>query len=263
MSLSFSSAFGSFEIAAQGASLRSLELAGHQLLHDFQDSAAEWAAGSLMFPFPVRMSTGTVMNFEGEQYHWPINDSKHHAALHGFTTQRKFSLEHMSNGIKATLNYDGSLSHYPFPCELHVNYFFEGPGHFSMEFTVENLGKRPLPYHVGWHPYFRLGEQPKLEPSPTHRLLKNKFSHPTKKDVVEGFEWSEEVDGAFYMDELIVHTPQYSAHIEPLCSITQIFRPEGAPFVAVEPITGLGHPDFPWKKLAAGELQRFKSTIRL
>ena len=61
MSLSFSSAFGSFEIAAQGASLRSLELAGHQLLHDFQDSAAEWAAGSLMFPFPVRMSTGTVI----------------------------------------------------------------------------------------------------------------------------------------------------------------------------------------------------------
>ena len=263
MSLFFSSAFGSFEIAAQGASLRSLELAGHQLLHDFQDSADAWAAGSLMFPFPVRMSTGTVLEFEGEQYHWPINDTQHKASLHGFTTDRKFLLEHVSNGVKATLKYDGSLMHYPFPCELQVNYCLEGPKHFSMEFIVENLGKRPLPYHVGWHPYFRLGEQSILEPSPTYRLLKNQFSHPTSKNTVEGFNWSEEVDGAFYMDALIVKTPEYSAHIEPLCGITQIYRPKGASFIALEPITGLGHPDFPWKTLAAGEVQRFKSSIRL
>ena len=255
MFLSFKSSFGSITVASTGASLVQAELNGKELLHDFGDQWHQWASGAVMFPFPVRMASGTVMVFEGTEYHWPINDEKHRAALHGFTPWEEFELVELPNGIQASWNYDGSKEHYPFPCRLTISYTLDVRG-LTLGGCIENLGKTNLPFHMGWHPYFKT-IAPALSPSPIHRLKKNEVSHPGEKIPFEGFDWTKEVDGAFFMDSIELG----DVSIQPLSAITQVFRPANAPFVAIEPITGLGHPDFPWRIVPPGEADEVVTTI--
>jgi galactose mutarotase-like enzyme len=254
---SFRNSFGSITVASTGASLVQAELQGKELLHDFGNQWQDWASGAVMFPFPVRMSSGTVMKFEGAEYHWPINDEKHRAALHGLTTVEEFELAQIANGIQACWTYDGSKDFYPFPCKLTITYILSQEG-LSLSCRVQNLGTTSLPYHMGWHPYFKTNA-PALNSVPAHRLKKNEVSHPGEKIPFEGFDWTEEVDGAFFMDSVELG----DTTIQPLSSITQVFRPAGAPFVAIEPITGLGHPDFPWRTVQPGEADEVVTTIRV
>ena len=254
---SFSNSFGSITVASIGASLVQAELNGNELLHDFGDQWQQWAAGAVMFPFPVRMASGTVMAFEGAEYYWPINDEKHRAALHGFTPWEEFELAQLPNGIKASWNYDGSKDYYPFPCRLTISYTLDEHG-LTLSGRINNLGEANLPFHMGWHPYFKTNA-PALHPVPTHRLKKNEVSHPGEKIPFEGFDWTEEVDGAFFMDSIELR----DIRIQPLSAITQVFRPADAPFVAIEPITGLGHPDFPWRTVSPGEADEVVTIIEL
>ena len=254
---SFRNSFGSITVASAGASLVQAELSGKELLHDFGDQWHQWAAGAVMFPFPVRMASGTVMVFEETEYHWPINDEKHRAALHGFTPWEEFELAQLQNGIQASWNYDGSKEYYPFPCRLTISYTLEEHG-LTLSGRIENLGEANLSFHMGWHPYFKTNI-PALHPVPTHRLKKNEVSHPGEKISFEGFDWSEEVDGAFFMDSIELG----DVRIQPLSAITQVFRPADAPFVAIEPITGLGHPDIPWRIVPPGESDEVATTIRV
>ena len=240
-----------------GAALQRLNLGGKELLHDFKDEARLWCAGSVMFPFPVRMASGTVMAFEGSEYHWPINDERHRAALHGLTTWAEFELADLPNGIQASWTYDGSKDYYPFPCRLTIRYTLDERG-LTLSGGVENLGSANLPFHLGWHPYFKTNE-PVLNPAPAHRMKKNEVSHPGEKIPFEGFDWTKEVDGAFFMEKVELG----DVSIQPLSAITQVFRPANAPFVAIEPITGLGHPDFPWRIVAPGEVDEVVTIIGL
>ena len=254
---SFSNSFGSITVATTGASLVQAELNGKEFLHDFGDQWHQWAAGAVMFPFPVRMALGTVMVFEETEYHWPINDQKHRAALHGFTPWEEFELVELPNGIQASWDYDGSKEHYPFPCRLTIRYTLDEQG-LTLSGRVENLGKANLPFHMGWHPYFKTNA-PALHPAPAHRLKKNEVSHPGEKIPFEGFDWTEEVDGAFFMDSIELG----DMSIQPLSAITQVFRPADAPFIAIEPITGLGRSDFPWRTVQPGEADEVVTTIRV
>ena len=53
--------YGAFTVRSKGASLLALKIKGHELLHDFKHNAGDWAAGAVLFPFPVRMASGTIM----------------------------------------------------------------------------------------------------------------------------------------------------------------------------------------------------------
>ena len=251
----FSNNWGAFTVASRGASLLSLRIGGRELLHDFGNQWQDWASGAVMFPFPVRMSSGTVMKFEGAEYHWPINDEKHRAALHGLTPWEEFELAQIANGIQASWTYDGAKDFYPFPCKLTITYILIQEG-LSLSCRVQNSGTTSLPYHMGWHPYFKTNALA-LNPVPAHRLKKNEVSHPGVKIPFEGFDWMKEVDGAFFMESVQLE----SIKIDPLSPITQVFRPAGAPFVAIEPITGLGHSDFPWRTVAPGGVDEVMTTI--
>ena len=90
-------------------------------------------------------------------------------------------------------------------------------------------------------------------------MKKNEVSHPGEKITFEAFDWTEEVDGAFFMDSIELG----DVSIQPLSAITQVFRPKDTPFVAIEPITGLGHPDFPWRTVPPGEADEVVTTIRV
>ena len=41
----------------------------------------------------------------------------------------------------------------------------------------------------------------------------------------------------------------------------QVYRPAKAPFIAVEPITGLGHEEFPWIEVPPGQYREIRTAI--
>jgi galactose mutarotase-like enzyme len=255
--------YGAFTVGSKGASLLALKMKGHDLLHDFKQNAGDWAAGAVLFPFPVRMASGTIMAHNGQEFHWPINDEKHHAALHGFTVNRTFDITSNADSVCCRYVYDGYYEFYPFPCVLEIHYALGAQG-FSFKAIVRNTGTEPLPFHIGWHPYFKISENWGLSPKPTARLSKNKFSHPGEKIPYAGHQWTEEVDGAFYYsDNLQICNEDYILEITAIAPIVQIFRPANAPFIAVEPVTGLGHLDFPWLEVAPGQHREIRSAIIL
>lgn len=260
--LSYKNKFGAFTVASRGASLLALTLNSLEVLHDFGDSASDWAAGAVMFPFPVRMETGTQMHYNNKSYHWPVNDTKHKAALHGFTPWVDFDLTTIEAGIKAAYEYEGVHPYYPFPCKLTLQYTLGEDG-FRMAATVENIGKNELPYHLGWHPYFKLASVSAISPSPMFRLEKNALSHPCSKVPCSDFDWNDEVDGAFYMSKVYIEHQNYLVEIKSLSQIIQLFRPKDAAFIAVEPITGLGHSQFEWRTVNPGASDGVFTTIKL
>jgi aldose 1-epimerase len=261
--LSFENEYGAFTVGSKGASLLVLKISGQDLLYDFGNESGNWAAGAVMFPFPIRMASGHVMNYAGRQFNWPINDEKHRAALHGFTIEQEFQLSYANEGIKCVFSYNGRHDFYPFPCTLELHYALRKEGFFFKAF-VQNDGDRTLPFHLGWHPYFSVKSRWELSPDTTFRLAKNEFSHPGPKLSHAGHDWSKEVDGAFFFAENPrLSNEDYSLEISALASIVQIFRPAGASFIAIEPITGLGHPDFDWLEVTPGERREISGSIKL
>ena len=255
--------YGAFTVGSKGASLLALKMKGHDLLHDFKQNAGDWAAGAVLFPFPVRMASGTIMAHNGQEFHWPINDEKHQAALHGLTVNQTFDVQLNSNGVCCRYKYDGHYEFYPFPCDLEIHYALGAEG-FSFKAIVRNTGTQVLPFHIGWHPYFKVQRNWGLTPEPTVRLIKNEFSYPGEEIPYAGHEWAEEVDGAFfYSDNPRIRNDEYTLEIKKLSPIVQIFRPANAPFIAVEPVTGLGHPDFPWIEVPPGQHREIRTAITL
>jgi aldose 1-epimerase len=260
--MTFENEYGAFTIDQRGASIVMLRLGEQQLIHDFGREKYNWSSGAVMFPFPVRMTTGTIMQFGANYFNWPMNDTKHKAALHGLTPWVDFELTRDEHGITCVYEYDGNLEYYPFPNRLSISYALKAKC-FTLNARIENMGIENMPYHLGWHPYFKLDSSFALNPSPKFRLEKDEHSLPGKKVPFIGFDWNDEVDGAFYTRDICVDNEKYQFHISSCSEITQIFRPKGAPFIAIEPITGLGHKDFPWRTVAPHSFDEVCCSIRL
>lgn len=260
--MTFENEYGAFTIDKRGASLVMLRLGKRHLIHDFGIEKYNWASGAVMFPFPVRMSTGTVMQFGDNNFKWPINDDKHKTALHGLTPWIDFKLTLHDNGISCEYEYDGTLEYYPFANRLTITYTLESKS-FLLKARIENMGTENMPYHIGWHPYFNLDPSFVLTPSPKFRLAKDEHSLPGNKVPFHGFDWNDEVDGAFYIRDICIENENYQVNVTSCSEITQIFRPKGAPFIALEPITGLGHNDFPWRTVAPNSYDEVFCSIRL
>ena len=117
----------------------------------------------ILFPFPGRLRDG-AFTFDGERFILPLNDSTKQHAIHGFTLRNRwrvtgFSAEgdHASVTGEFNLRQDlpDALTLWPADFSLKVTYtLFRA--RLRVDSWVENLGPGPLPFGLGYHPYFRL-----------------------------------------------------------------------------------------------------------
>ena len=66
-----------------------------------------------------------------------------------------------------------------------------------MKICAENM-----PYHIGWHPYFKLDSSFALTQSPKFRFAKDEHSLPRNKVPYLGFDWNDEVDEPFMVENI-------------------------------------------------------------
>ncbi len=254
-----------FIVHSQGASLHALEWMGEPLLFPF-DSETErlhWAAGAVLFPFPGRLA-GNEMHTAQQTFQWPVNNADSASALHGLSPQWNFDLAYTAHGIRATYSYDGTLDYYPFPCEVQVDYSIEKDA-LVLEFSVKNTGHATLPFHWGWHPYWQLSDRWAFQGQLEQQMETNSLKQLLDPAPFVGLNWDTEVDRAFFVwgdVHLLDARFQLTQHYQSPAWV-QLFRPAGKPWLAIEPMSGLGHSASPWLEVLPGEQRTEKVTISL
>lgn len=119
--------------------------------------------GELLMPFVDRIENGKY-SFEGVEYVLPRNDPDTKNALHGFMNQKAFQeitmlCDENRASVFLSCTYEGNHSGYPFPFVIKVSYHLSSKG-FHCKTQVQNTTLGNIPVGMGWHPYFKLKENP-------------------------------------------------------------------------------------------------------
>jgi aldose 1-epimerase len=115
----------------------------------------------ILFPFPNRIRGGRYQ-WDGRDYQLPLNDSPPRNAIHGFACRRSWRVvDHGGNdaGAWVTGEFQGSIDVpdcrelWPADYRLRVTVrLFAGV--LQIEAEVTNPDTKPLPFGLGYHPYF-------------------------------------------------------------------------------------------------------------
>lgn len=151
-------------IPARGGCLTSMHIEDHEILDGYKTPEEvdfnRWGKSGLLYPFPNRLKDGTY-EWNGQRYQFPLNDTEHQNALHGFGMQRPLVisetiLEEDKAIIRMVYDYGGSLEYYPWPFHVELSYHMYAPDSFWFEIGIKNKADVDIPMGLGWHPYFHL-----------------------------------------------------------------------------------------------------------
>jgi aldose 1-epimerase len=149
---------------AQGANLVGLRLAARGQAHELLTPVPTEAqprhgyGAPVLFPYPNRVRDARY-TWQGREHRLPATPSGH--AIHGLVRDRAFAVE------QATADEGGArlrcvlraadcpdLAAYPFAFGLALTYTLSAGG-LRTQAEVWNEGAEPLPFGIGFHPYFR------------------------------------------------------------------------------------------------------------
>lgn len=118
--------------------------------------------GRLLFPFNDRIPEAFYEWF-GKEYQLKSNCASDGSAIHGLIYDQKMTVVNESadeNSAQMTLSFEilpDQFEGYPFQVFFQVQYLLTEEG-FKMNFKIENTGKDVAPVALGWHPYFKIGD---------------------------------------------------------------------------------------------------------
>ncbi|ELR71495.1 Putative aldose-1-epimerase [Fulvivirga imtechensis AK7] len=152
-----------------GARLNSLKFSttkdsGIEVIDGFQpaDDIAndQYYKSALLFPFPNRLKDGSF-SINGSTFQFPVNERERNNAIHGFIADKLFDVVAVNTTedeaeIRLSYKHNTQLHYYPFQFELLITYTLKAPGIFSIAIEVCNNSSEPMPFGLGWHPYFTL-----------------------------------------------------------------------------------------------------------
>jgi aldose 1-epimerase len=137
------------------------------LLYDdpdlFSDGRPTRSGIPILFPFPNRIRGGRF-TWAGKDYQLPCNEFGGKNAIHGFACQRSWRVvSHGTDAARAwvTGEFRGSTDApdctglWPADYQLRITYTLT-VGRLRLDVEVTNPDAMPLPFGLGFHPYFRL-----------------------------------------------------------------------------------------------------------
>ncbi len=130
----------------------------------------------VLFPFPNRIRDAAY-SFEGKDY--TLAPTKPPHAIHGFALEADWEVtDHAAGPDGATLaarfqiskQAPAALTSWPADALLEMRYTLAGRK-LTLDIVASNPSDRPLPYGLGFHPYFRLPIDPASDPSKARLVL--------------------------------------------------------------------------------------------
>lgn len=141
--------------------------------------------GVPLFPVVNRLDGGRYTH-EGELYQLPINEPELHNTLHGFLSELlpEVTMHECAAFSTCTLSYHYRGQHpgYPFACEVQFSFVLNNDASLELTMSVTNRHHRPIPFGIGWHPYFCLDRRVddlSLQLPPVQKLQVNERMLPT------------------------------------------------------------------------------------
>lgn len=119
------------------------------------DEVAVGAYGQVLVPWPNRLSEGRY-EFQGSQYQVPLTEPSKRNALHGFARWERWTVERHDESSAALGIVLAPRTGYPFALEVVVEYRLT-PASVEVSTRGRNVGRTPLPYANGFHPYVSVG----------------------------------------------------------------------------------------------------------
>jgi aldose 1-epimerase len=116
----------------------------------------------ILFPFPNRIRGGKFP-FEGREYELPLNDSTKTHAIHGFTPRNPWRVvgtgadaesPFVTGEFQLSRDLPDSRGYWPADFVLAVTYRLSESA-LAVNAVVSNPDQTPLPFGLGYHPYFR------------------------------------------------------------------------------------------------------------
>ncbi len=148
-------------LANYGATLNSYKYKGLEFVDGYSEVAQtkkQQYKGVILAPFPNRIAQG-IYNFEGATYQLPINRSKEGLALHGFLYNKTFSVVNQTtDSVSLEYLYEEELPSFPFSFKLCIHYQLKEDGSLIVSSDVWNNSTSKMPFGLGWHPYFKIGD---------------------------------------------------------------------------------------------------------
>jgi aldose 1-epimerase len=149
-------------------------VAGDELLYRdaaFFDELKPTRSGfPILFPFPNRIRAGRF-TWDGATYELPLNDPAGTNAIHGFVGSRPWRViddgadstqAWVTAEFEAARDAPDAVGLWPGEYSLRITHRLL-PNMIRIEAVVKNPGPKPLPFGLGYHPYFRVapfgGEQ--------------------------------------------------------------------------------------------------------
>lgn len=115
----------------------------------------------VLFPFPGRLRDGRL---PGSAVQLPLNDATKQHAIHGFTprvpwrvvgSEAKADSASVTGQFRLADDLPSAVGLWPSDFAFTLKYTLTR-GAVRVDATVENRGDEPLPFGIGYHPYFRL-----------------------------------------------------------------------------------------------------------
>jgi aldose 1-epimerase len=129
----------------------------------FADGRPTRSGIPILFPFPNRIRGGHF-SWAGKEYQLPLNDGPKVNAIHGFACRRSWRVTDKgadATGAWLTGEFHGDRDAadcrtlWPSDYRIRVTYRL-GVGVLRVEAEVSNPDAQPMPFGLGYHPYFRV-----------------------------------------------------------------------------------------------------------
>ncbi len=172
-----------------GATLRLYEVGDYAVIEGFdEDEGPTGGRGQVLMPWPNRIAGGTY-SFGGKQQQLAISEVQTQNASHGLVRWLNWQVvQQEPHQIILGLTIHPQ-SGYPFTLALTVGYQL-GPDGLQVTTTAQNVGTNPLPFGVGYHPYFTVGtaliDQAVLTLPAAQRLVNDERMIPQHAEMVAG-----------------------------------------------------------------------------
>jgi aldose 1-epimerase len=218
-----------------GATLRSFTVADRPVIDGFESN--EWShggRGQVLAPWPNRLGDGRY-TFEDVQAEAPLNEPAARNAIHGLVRWMPWKMASRAQNRVTMACVLHPTPGYPFTLRLQVEYRLGRDG-LTVLADAENLGGAPLPFGLGFHPYFTVGtpkvDTLRLTVPCDRRLVTDERGLPTGDAPVRGTEF-DFTDGRI-IGSTLLDTGFSALRREPDgCSRVDIGHPDGTTGVTV------------------------------
>jgi aldose 1-epimerase len=235
-------------LPAEGAAMAALRRDGQEVLVPLPagaDPKASFAGAFLMLPWTNRMDGGRLGGFGTV----PVNRPADGTAIHGLARGLPFVVE-AAGPDRAVLTQSAAAGPYAWRARFAV---VLGAA-VEITLSVENAGAAPMPFGIGWHPFFAAPAGMVLAFAARARLRTDPRMLPLAAEPSAGVAGADYAgldthftgwDGRARLGALVLEaTGAWAGNL-------QVFSPPGSGFVCLEPVSHV--PDAP-NRPALGEM---------